>query len=255
MFTDPGVRSLIRKMFRLTVFSLSLAACASGEIAPTPTLSKAAAPVCPPDARWDGTQCKRPRVVDEVSCAEGSTWDGQVCIGNLVTDCPRGTRFVQGAGCVAERGVDAATAPSASTSVQIERTPSVIAGRSCGCAPADLACAIACNNRPCRDGSGTCHPGFEEGSAPTDQRPFNRAAAAQALDDAAKNAKHCTEGSGNALVAVTFGTSGRAVSAVVKSGPFVGTAEGTCIAAMFRGASIPQFDGNPVTVSKLLSIP
>ncbi len=43
-------------------------------------------------------------------------------------------------------------------------------------------------------------------------------------------------------------------SASVSNPPFAGTAVGDCIAAAFRGAHVPAFDGAPVAVSKSVSI-
>jgi hypothetical protein len=51
-------------------------------------------------------------------------------------------------------------------------------------------------------------------------------------------------------VSVTFSTSGRVTSAQLVGGPFQGTKTGACIAAAFRAASVPPFDGDPVAVTK-----
>jgi hypothetical protein len=48
-------------------------------------------------------------------------------------------------------------------------------------------------------------------------------------------------------VAITFAPSGRVTSSVV-SGSFAGTTTGGCIASAMRGASVPPFDGGPVSV-------
>ncbi|MEZ4446041.1 MAG: GYF domain-containing protein [Polyangiaceae bacterium] len=81
---------------------------------------------------------------------------------------------------------------------------------------------------------------------------FNRDAARSALAGAAGAASGCKRPggpTGKGQVTVTFAPSGRATQATV-GGPFAGTAVGSCAAAAFRGASVPPFSGNPVTVSK-----
>jgi len=95
--------------------------------------------------------------------------------------------------------------------------------------------------------------------APAAQGPdFDKAAASAALAAAAADASGCkVEGdpSGQAHVNVTFAPSGRVTSAIVTGPPFAGTATGGCIARKMRGATVPPFDGSPVTVSRTLNIP
>jgi hypothetical protein len=55
-------------------------------------------------------------------------------------------------------------------------------------------------------------------------------------------------------VSVTFLPSGRAARASVTGGPFLGTPAGNCIAEALRGASVPPFDGEGVTVSTTLHL-
>ncbi|MDC3960063.1 hypothetical protein [Polyangium jinanense] len=86
---------------------------------------------------------------------------------------------------------------------------------------------------------------------------FNRGAASSALGAAAGRAAGCrapTDPSGTARVSVTFAPSGRATKAQVNGPPFAGTPTGGCIAAAFRSASVPPFSGDPVTVSKSVTI-
>jgi hypothetical protein len=59
---------------------------------------------------------------------------------------------------------------------------------------------------------------------------------------------------GRGRVSVTFAPSGRVTTAVVNGPPFAGTSVGGCVAAAFRRASVPPFDGSPVTVHKSFSI-
>lgn len=86
---------------------------------------------------------------------------------------------------------------------------------------------------------------------------FDSAAAATALGGAASKASSCRqEGdpSGVARVTVTFANSGSATHAIVDGPPFAGTATGGCIAATMRGATVPPFTGDRVTVKKTVVI-
>ena len=81
--------------------------------------------------------------------------------------------------------------------------------------------------------------------------------AASALGGAAGGAKGCKKPdgpTGTGRVKVTFAPSGNVTSAVVDGPPFSGTSVGGCIAAAFRGAHVPPFDGAPVVVSKSFTI-
>jgi len=82
---------------------------------------------------------------------------------------------------------------------------------------------------------------------------FNTQAAREALEDAAGRASKCRNmdsPSGTARVAVTFAPSGQVTTAVIESGPFVGTAAGSCVASKFRSARVPPFSGDAVLVRK-----
>ena len=71
---------------------------------------------------------------------------------------------------------------------------------------------------------------------------FNTQAAREALEDAADRADKCKTidtPSGTARVAVTFAPNGHVTNAIIESGPFVGTAAGTCVASKFRSAKVP----------------
>ena len=74
---------------------------------------------CPEDTEWDGSACVRKRVVTNTECPEGSSYNGSKCVRSKVDcppgttlngdrcvatvsrDCPGGTRFESGRGCVA----------------------------------------------------------------------------------------------------------------------------------------------------------
>lgn len=88
---------------------------------------------------------------------------------------------------------------------------------------------------------------------PVELPPFDKSAAGTALNEATAHAAQCrsvSDPSGTALVVVTFAPSGRATSATISGPPFAGTSVGGCIAGRFRGARVPAFAGEMVTVSK-----
>jgi len=87
---------------------------------------------------------------------------------------------------------------------------------------------------------------------------FDRGAASASLSSAAGTAKGCSVPggggpSGSAKVQVTFAPSGR-VSSVSVGPPYAGTPTGSCIAGAFKGAKVPPFSGQPVTVSKTVTL-
>jgi hypothetical protein len=89
--------------------------------------------------------------------------------------------------------------------------------------------------------------------APRAKGDFNTQAAREALEDAAGRAGKCRNidaPTGTARIAVTFAPNGLATNAVIESGPFVGTAAGTCVASKFRAAKVPPFSGESVIVRK-----
>ena len=86
---------------------------------------------------------------------------------------------------------------------------------------------------------------------------FNKGAAIAALSSSAAAASSCKRpggptGTGRAVV--TFAPSGRVTSVNITGGEFGGSSVGSCIATVFRRASVPAFSGSPVTVSKSFSI-
>ena len=86
---------------------------------------------------------------------------------------------------------------------------------------------------------------------------FDRGAASAALGTATSAASACRGADGPtgvAQVTVTFAPSGRVTQATVNGAPYAGTATGSCIAQAFRGTSVPAFRGEPVTVSKTVTI-
>jgi hypothetical protein len=86
---------------------------------------------------------------------------------------------------------------------------------------------------------------------------FDAGAAEAAIGAAAARAASCKQPGdpkGVAVVTITFSTSGRATTANVGGEPFAGTATGGCIAAILRGARVPAFSGDFVTVKKSIRI-
>lgn len=86
--------------------------------------------------------------------------------------------------------------------------------------------------------------------------PFDSALAAITLNEAAQRAGSCRSPSdprGAAMVMLKFAPSGRVTTSVIEGGPFAGTTVGGCIALAFRGARVPAFSGEPVTLRKTLA--
>jgi hypothetical protein len=85
--------------------------------------------------------------------------------------------------------------------------------------------------------------------------PFSREAAAEALkgvDVGRCKVKNTPTGEGH--VVVTFAPTGTAQDAVVDKGPFVGTKSEKCISKAYKGAKVPAFKGDPVSVGKTFKI-
>jgi predicted Zn finger-like uncharacterized protein len=94
-------------------------------------------------------------------------------------------------------------------------------------------------------------------AGPSTAPPFSKASAISALGAASSSAGGCKKAGGPTgvgKVQVTFAPSGRVTSATVMGPPFAGTAVGGCVASKFRGAKVPAFSGNAVTVSKSFSV-
>ena len=88
--------------------------------------------------------------------------------------------------------------------------------------------------------------------------PFDRGAAARTLGSV--NVQRCNRPGGKhgaGHVTITFApVNGHVISVVVDAGPFSGTPEGACVAALFRAAAVPPFCGpQSITVGKSFAIP
>ncbi|MBX3222179.1 MAG: FecR domain-containing protein [Labilithrix sp.] len=84
--------------------------------------------------------------------------------------------------------------------------------------------------------------------------PFDRAAAASALERV--GVQHCASsgqvGTGHATV--TFGPTGRVSEVVIDDANFSGTPAGRCVQTAFFNASVPSFTGGPVRVGKSFTL-
>lgn len=90
-----------------------------------------------------------------------------------------------------------------------------------------------------------------------DAVPFDRRAAATALDQASEKVQICkADGgpTGAGHVTLTFGTNGRVQSAVADQPPFADTPTGVCVAGKFSEARVPPFTGVAVKVGKNFTI-
>ncbi|MDB4942157.1 MAG: hypothetical protein JWP97_1691 [Labilithrix sp.] len=88
-------------------------------------------------------------------------------------------------------------------------------------------------------------------AAPSDEAPFDRAAASQAL--AAVDLVKCKSTNaprGDGHVVVKFGPAGVATEAAVDKGPMMGTPVARCIVTQFKKAKVPAFTGDVVAVGK-----
>lgn len=88
--------------------------------------------------------------------------------------------------------------------------------------------------------------------------PFDSTGAAIAMNEAARRAASCrapSDPTGAAMVMIKFAPSGRVTTSVIEGGPFAGTTIGGCIALAFRGARVPPFSGEPVTLRKTVTYP
>lgn len=247
-----------------------LAACVAADPAPPLAAAQVADTRCPPGSGWTGVYCARTLVVNEVTCPAGSKWDGARCLGDMVVDCPVGTRFVDGVGCVAELAFEAQPPPAAPpsptpapTATGVAPTPTTGVADpwrqtpkpTCGCAASDLMCRMKCS-ATCKDGAARpCQGSPAPGPVQNTGREFDRNAAVATLSAASGAARSCTGATGTGRVRVVFAASGKVSSAVVEGAPFGGTPQGECIAAIFRKAAVPAFDGSPVAVTKSVSIP
>ncbi|APR76344.1 serine/threonine protein kinase [Minicystis rosea] len=90
----------------------------------------------------------------------------------------------------------------------------------------------------------------------TSERSLDRSTATSALTAVAPRAARClsSDASMSARISVTFAPSGRVTKATINGGPLAGTRAGSCVATMLRSASVPPFDGKPVTVNMTMRL-
>lgn len=104
---------------------------------------------------------------------------------------------------------------------------------------------------PARDGDTLVAPPGAE---------FDRSAALKSLSAAAEDAKGCatqpSKGTPARRIKVTFAPTGLVSSAAIQDDEaFAASPSGRCVAARFRRAHVPPFEGSPVTVSKSFVVP
>ncbi len=192
-------------------------------------------------------------------CPPGTQLDGDVCRPRVVIDCPAGTTFREGVGCVAATVVEppasanptaaATTAAPAGTQPRppaVGPTPSadVPEPGPCGCRHDDTVCIMRCGPRP---------PPLATASR---SGAFDRATAANALLGASRAAQVCRRipgPTGPGTVVVVFEPNGTVSSAKVGE-PYKGTPVGDCVERLFLQATVPAFQGEPVTVSRTFHI-
>jgi len=86
-----------------------------------------------------------------------------------------------------------------------------------------------------------------------DPLPFDRSAAAAAMNAAAGMTSSCpapATGQATVRVSVTFASTGRVTTAIANGKGVSGTATGSCIARKFQSIRLDAFQGPPVTVHK-----
>lgn len=127
--------------------------------------------------------------------------------------------------------------------------------------PTQHAVASQAATRAAADGDAKAPRPNSTASQPSEGQPaepnFDAQAAEAAISAAASRAASCKQPgdpSGVAVVTITFSPSGRATTANVAGEPFAGTATGGCIAATLRGARVPAFSGEFITVKKTVTI-
>jgi hypothetical protein len=150
-----------------------------------------------------------------------------------------------------------AAEPQASCPPKSESAPLLAAGVPSNQAPPSAASGTAPTAASDTPGaSGRANGAVPFAGAQT-KAPFDTKAANSALKAAAARAGSCKrpkDPHGSAIVMVTFANNGRAASANVSGAPFSGTPTATCIATVLRGARVPAFAGEAVTVKKTIAL-
>ena len=204
---------------------------------------------------------------DAAGCPSGTHRDGDVCRPLLVLDCPEGSTFREGIGCVAivaaeptaqpdaprpgpsgaSRPTSPPTRPTAAPSVTTQPGPPVVENPvllPCGCAPGDQMCLMQCGPRPL-----PVNP-----ARPT--RDFDRTTASHGLIGAARAAQVCRRipgPTGPGKVKLVFQPSGTVKTATIDP-PYDGTPTGECVLKLFVQVTVPPFEGEPVSVAKTFRI-
>ena len=122
----------------------------------------------------------------------------------------------------------------------------------------DAAIARVCSDPGFADvtvSSARVRPSSPASPASVSGRAFDRGAAAASLGSI--NVASCRQAdgpTGAGHVKVTFQPSGTVSAVEVDEPPFRGTSVGGCLAAKFRSAHVPPFDGAPVIVGKTFTL-
>ena len=126
-------------------------------------------------------------------------------------------------------------------------------------APDDVSPAASSASKPLASGeassataSAPAHLYGEPIAAAADDKPFDAQAASAAITAAFGRAAACrgpNDPTGSVTATLTYAPSGRVTTATV-SGAFAGTPIGGCIASALRGARVPPFSGERLTVRR-----
>jgi hypothetical protein len=100
----------------------------------------------------------------------------------------------------------------------------------------------------------TCEPGFvlRDGGCVWGSSQFSRAAAAQSVNAAFDSAKACRVADGpigTSHARITFDVNGVVIGVALEP-PYAGTPVGACVEKKLRDATVPPFEGDPVTVGR-----
>ncbi|NUO51622.1 MAG: hypothetical protein HOV80_22425, partial [Polyangiaceae bacterium] len=188
------------------------------------------------------------------ACPPGTHLEADACRPNVVLDCPAGTQFRDGIGCVAIVAEPTATArttssapPTTPTAEPVTPVPSATASAQlgpCGCPTNDLACLMRCG------------PQAPPLSTASRTGEFDRALAANALTGAARAAQVCRRipgPTGPGSIVVIFQPSGTVLRTTVRE-PYQGTPTGDCVEKLFQQATEPAYKGDPEADSKTFRI-
>ncbi len=184
-------------------------------------------------------------------CPAGTRQEQEGCRPAVILDCPAGTSFREGVGCVANvvgSTPPTMTEPSSPPPAGSTEQPASTAGTSataeplgpCGCRTGDVACLSSCGPRPPPLATASRAGGFDQASADN------------ALVGAARAAQLCHRAfgpTGPGTIDVVFEPSG-VVSRAAVHPPYAGTPVGACVERLFLQVTVPSFRGDAVSMTK-----